>query len=45
MPPNIYNLVFELVNGGEFKVNNSEIIKQRMIEIKPYINYNSSIDL
>ncbi len=45
MPPNIYNLVFELVDGGEFKVNNSEIIKQRMIEIKPYINYNSSIDL
>ena len=45
MPTNIYNLVFELVNGGEFKVNNSEIIKQRMIEIKPYINYNSSIDL
>tara|TARA_B100000287_G_C20601814_1_gene768399 strand:- start:43 stop:519 length:477 start_codon:yes stop_codon:yes gene_type:complete len=45
MPPEIYNLVLDILQDDDFKVVNREIIKKRMIEIKPYINYESTIDL
>ena len=45
MPLEIYNLVLDILQDDDFNVNNREILKKRMIEIKPHINYNSSTDL
>ena len=45
MPPEIYNLVLDILQDDDFKIVNRKIIKKRMIEIKPYINYESTIDL
>ena len=45
MPLEIYNLVLDILQDDDFNVNNRELLKKRMIEIKPHINYNSSTDL
>jgi len=45
MPPEIYNLVLDILQDDDFELVNRKIIKKRMIEIKPHINYESTIDL
>ena len=45
MPPNIYKLILEIVESKDYHINNRNIIKKRLIEIKPNINYDSTIDI
>jgi hypothetical protein len=35
----------DILKDEDFNVINREIIKKRMIEIKPHINYESTIDI
>ena len=45
MPLTIYELIIEVLDTHEYHIRDRNIIKSRLMELKPYINYNPSIDI
>lgn len=45
MSLSIYNLVLDILGTKIHHIHNRDIIKKRLIELKPYINYNPTIDM
>ena len=45
MPPNIHELILGIVNSNDYHIVNRKIIRNRLIEIKPNINYNPTIEM
>ena len=43
--PTIYNLVIQILDEPYYEISNRYIIKKRLIDLKPYINYNSTIEV
>lgn len=45
MPPNIHELILGIVKSNDYHIVNRKIIRNRLIEIKPNINYNPTIEM
>jgi len=45
MSPSIYKMVLEILRTRRHHINNRDIIRNRLIELEPYINYNPTINM
>ena len=45
MSPSIYKLTLEILKTETHHINNRDIIRKRLIELKPHINYSPTIDM
>ena len=43
--PNIYAMISEILDSDEYHIHNRGIFKQRLLEIKQFINYESTIPI